>query len=230
MGIRELYDFQRLEQDIAAGEQALAKAQAQVGESPALKQAKDSLAQAESEFAAVRSEQKTTEYALADITAKMAVANESLYSGRIKNPKELQNLQRELASLQTQRDPLEEKSLTLMEKAEQAEGRVRHRRDELTAADSKWEAEQAALLQKIQTGEKMLRALKLKRTDAIAKIPASEMALYSQLRKTHIWAVARLEQGSCGHCRLTQSTAVVQRARGGHLANCSSCRRLLFYE
>ena len=230
MGIKELYDFQRLEQEIVAGEQALAKARAQIGESPTLKQAKDGLAQAEVELTAIRTEQKASECALSDISAKIAVANESLYSGRIKNPKELQNLQRELASLQAQRDPLEEKSLTLMEKAETADERVRRKREELAAADAKWHTEQASLLQKLQIGEISFEGLKLRRHSALAKIPTDEMTIYSQLRKTHTLAVAKLERGSCGHCRLTLSTAVVQRARAGHLANCSSCGRLLFYE
>ena len=230
MGIKQLYDLQCLEQDIAASEQALVKARAQTGESPALKQARDNLAQANAEMAALTAEQKTADYAVADLAAKMTVANESLYSGRIKNPKELQNLQHELASWQAQRDPLEEKSLALMEKIEQAAGRVHRRQEELSAAEVQWQAEQTVLRDKINTVTEALKVLRLKRADMVTAIPHGNLELYDQLRKTRGWAVARLEQGNCGHCRLGLSTASVQRARAGQTVTCPSCGRLLFYE
>lgn len=230
MSIKQLYDLQCLEQNIAADEQALAKARAQLGESQALKQARDNLTRASKNLAIIRDEQKTTEQAIVDLSAKMTVANESLYSGRIQNPKELQNLQRELASWQTQRNPLEEKELALMEKMEQAGKTERMRLEELAAAEAQWQVEQAALVDKIKLSEEAIEVIKHRRLDAISQIPTGDLAPYTQLRKTHGWAVARLNQGTCGHCRLGLSTATLQRARAGQMVNCPSCGRLLFYE
>ena len=229
MSAKQLYDLQCLEQEVAAGEQALAQARAQIGESPALKQARANLKQADADLAAIQAEQKTTEYTVADLSAKMTVAHESLYSGRLTSPKELQNIQRELASWQAQRDPLEEKSLALMEQAERAEERGRCRRAELATAEVRWETEQVALGRQIELSEANLTALKLKSVATRAQIPTGEIAVYDQLKKTHGRTVALLEQGACGHCRLGLSTAAVQRARGGQIVNCPSCGRLLFY-
>jgi len=230
VGVRQLYDLQCLEQNIASGEEALAKAQAQLGENQILKQAKVNFAKAEAGLAAIRAEQKTAEYAVADLVAKMTVTNESLYSGRIQNPKELQNLQQELATWQAQRNQLEEKSLTLMEMAEREEAKVRRWHEDLVATETQWQEEQATLINKIKSSEQALEALKLKRACMTKEIPSDDLALYDQLRKTRGWAVARLEQGSCGHCRLGLSTASVQRARSGQTVTCPSCGRLLFYE
>ena len=230
MSIKQLYDFQCLEQNLSASELSLAQDRAQVGESAALKQARANLKQVNEDLASIRAEQKDTEYAIADLSAKMAVANESLYSGRLKNPKELQNLQRELMSLQAQRDPLEEKSLTLMERAEQTEELERCRQTEFAAAEVQWQTEQAALSEKIALAEKALGALKVQCVAARSQITSVDIASYDQLRKTHGWAIARMEQGICGYCRLGMSTAALQRVRGGQMVYCSSCGRLLFCE
>ncbi len=230
MSIRQLYDLQRLEQDIAADEQALDKARAAIGESPALKQARTNLAQAEAELSAARAEQKVTEAAIADISAKITLTDESLYSGRIQNPKELQSLQHELGLLKAQRDPLEEKDLSLMERVEAAEAAFKLRREELGRAEAVWRNEQQALTAEIEALKKRLAELGLKRQEAVSAIADSDLALYQQVKTTHGWAVARVEQGTCGRCRLSLSSAELQRTRAGQVVACSSCGRLLFFE
>jgi predicted nucleic acid-binding Zn-ribbon protein len=230
MSIRQLYDLQRLEQDIASVEHRLAQAQAAVGESPALKQAKSNLACANDELNALKSEQKITEYAISDISAKITVADESLYSGRIKNPKELQALQHELETLKAQRDPIEEKDLSLMEQAEAAEVAVGKRREELSQAEAVWLKEQQELSAQIKEATKHLAELKLQREQAVSAIPAAELSTYNQLKATRGDAVSLVEQGTCGRCRLTLSSAELQRARAGQQASCSSCGRLLFFD
>jgi hypothetical protein len=77
----------------------VARSQAQLGDSPALKQARINLAQARSSLDGLAKEQRETESAVSDLSAKMAAANESLFSGRSHNPKELQNLQQDLGTL-----------------------------------------------------------------------------------------------------------------------------------
>ena len=230
MGIRELYHLQCVEQNLAESEQGLAKLKAEVGESPALRQAKLNLSQAKAELNAIKNEQKEVEYAIADISAKMAVANESLYSGRIKNPKELQSLQHEITSLQSQRNPLEEKDLSLMERSEASEVKVRTRSAELAEAEAKWQAEQQKLISDIKAAGDALETLKQKRAGILAAIPAADLAMYNQVKKAHGWGLARVEQGTCGRCRLTLSTAELQRARTGQTVACSSCGRLLFFD
>ena len=230
MSIKQLYDLQCLEQSLAANEQTLTKARAQIGESPALKQARTNLTRSSASLSSTVAEQKNTEDILADLSAKIATANDSLYSGRIQNIKELQNLQLEITLWQSQREPLEAKGLMLMDRIEQEGMQVRLRQDELTAAEEQWRAEQTTLQDKIKTYEQDIKDLKCQCEIARAQIPAGETAMYSQLRTTHGLAISRLEQGSCGHCRLSLSTAALQRARAGQLANCPSCGRLLFSE
>ena len=230
MSVKQLNDLQCLEQDLAAREQAMAKAQAAIGESRELKQARDNLVQAYSELNALNAEQKLTEYSINDISAKMAVANESLYSGRVKNPKELQNLQHELDLLLAQRNPLEEKDITLMEQVEAAEIKVKQRKEELTLAENIWLADQQSLKCQIEANRQAIEALRTKRQNTVMAIPAEDLALYNQLKKIRGWGIAKVVQGTCGSCRLNLSSAEIQRAHAGQSVTCSSCGRILFFE
>ena len=230
MSVKQLFNLQCLEQEIAAAEASLTRAQAEIGESPELKKAKANLVEANAELTVIRAEQKTTEYGISDITAKINAANESLYSGRVKNPKELQNLQHDIASLQAQRSPLEERGLSLMEKAEAAEARIKQTSEGLGQVENQWVTRQEHLAAEIEAVKRKLDSLKQKHAESIALVPPSDLALYSQLKRTRGWGVARMEQGTCGRCRLNLSTAEVQRARAGQMVSCSSCGRLLYFE
>ncbi len=230
MSVKQLFNLQVLEQDIEANELALAKAQASIGESPALKRAKANVIEANNGLSMVKAEQKTTEYSIADISAKINAANESLYSGRVKNPKELQNLQQEIVSLQAQRNPLEDRELSLMEMAEAAEIKAKQQGEELGQVEKKWLGEQEHLAKEVEAVKQKIQGLKQQHTESLKLIATSELALYNQLKRTRGWGIARVEQGTCGRCRLSLSTAEVQRARAGQTVACSSCGRLLYFE
>jgi predicted nucleic acid-binding Zn-ribbon protein len=230
VSIRQLYQLQCLELEIEAKEQSLAKDQAKIGESQALRQAKANLTQAQAELEALSREQKSAEYAISDLSARMTITHESLYSGRVKNSKELQNLQHEHDTLKSQRDPLEEKVLSLMEQIEEARTKTTRSIVELSEVEILWQADQKTLQMEIATLKKMLAELNSQRDEALASIPKEELSLYNQIRQMRGWAVSRMEQGICNRCRLNLSSSEIQRARGGAIVQCSSCSRLLYLE
>ena len=230
MSVKQLFELQCLEQDLEANEMSLAKFKAAIGESLEVKNARANLLEADNELVIVKAKQKTTEYSLTDISAKIDAANESLYSGRVKNPKELQNLQHEINSLQSQRNLLEETDLSLMEKVEAAETRVKQISDELSRVEQKWRSEQEHLLIEVEALKQLIQANKRRHGEILASIASSEITLYNQLKKTRVWGITPVEQGTCGRCRLSLSTAEMQRARAGQMVSCSSCGRLLYFE
>lgn len=230
MSVRQLWELQCLEQAIDAAEQALARDRAGIGESQALLAARARLAQARAELAALGKEQRTAEWALSDLGARMTATKDSLYSGRIRNPKELQSLQQEFDALKAQCQPLEEQALCLMEQAEAIQAKISRLEGELGATEAKWRQEQKALGVEIGELENRLGELRTKREKFIQTVPADELGLFSQLKGIRGLAVSRVEQGTCGRCRLTLSSAEIQRARAGVLIQCSSCGRLLFFD
>ncbi len=228
--MRKLFELQCLEQEIEASEQALSTARAAVGESAALRQARADLAAAASGLAALTHEQKDTEAAAADISARMAVANESLYSGRVKNPKELQNLQSEFDRFKVQRDLLDEKALGLMEHVEAARADHARLSSAMAAAVERWQHEQQRLSVDIAGLEGRLSELQASLKQVLPGIPRESLAVYQKMKEVRGWPVSRVEKGICGRCRISLSSAELQRARGGALVGCSSCGRLLFFE
>lgn len=230
MSVRQLYQLQLLELEIESAEKASARAQARLNDNEELRQAKAALAAAQSELDALLKTQKDTDWAISDITAKMTVANESLYSGRVRNPKELTSLQQELEGFKHQRDPLEEKAMTLMEKIESQQSRLKQRDAELKAVESRLREEHKTLHAQIDELKAKLAELHEQHSQAIAVIPPDEARFYADLKKRRGVAVARVDKGTCGSCRISLSSAELQRARSGKLAQCSSCTRVLFFE
>ena len=148
----------------------------------------------------------------------------------MRNPKELTSLQQELDALKHQRDPLEEKAMAFMEKIENIESLLKKLDGELQAVQSKLRDEHKTLHAQLDELAAKLATLHEQRAAAIAGISPDEARFYSDLKKRRGVVVARVEQGTCGRCRISLSSAEVQRARSGKIVQCSSCSRILFFE
>ncbi len=230
MSIHQLFHLQCLEQEIADEEHNLAGKQASMGTSPELRQARTNLSLAQAGLEALRKEQKDAEYAIADLSSKMTVAHESLYSGRIKNPKELQNLQHEYDNLKAQRDPLEEKVLLLMEQIDASGSEIARLDIVLSGVEAAWKEDQKVLQAEIAAIKQALAELEAQKDTALPAIAREELSLYQQVKQMRGQAIARVEQGACTMCRISLSSAEAQRVRTGAMVYCSSCGRLLFLE
>jgi predicted nucleic acid-binding Zn-ribbon protein len=230
MSVRQLYQLQCLDLEIEAAEKSLADAQAKLNANEELLRAKAGLAAAQAELDALLKTQKDNDNAIADITAKITVTNGSLYSGRVSNPKELGSLQQELDSLIKQRNPLEDRALSLMEQVESAKTRLDEAGGQLKAVENRMCEEHKSLHAQMDEINARLAELGEKRSQALASIPNDEVSFYSDVKTRRGVAVARIDRGTCGSCRISLSSAELQRARGGRIVQCSSCSRILFFE
>ena len=227
---RQLHELQAIEIKIESKEQALDGSTSQLGESVALVQYRAQLSIAQHHLEELKSKQQSQEWEIDDLGAKIAAAKETMYSGRIKNPKELSSLQREVSGLEVRRRQLEDEALKVMEMAEEAIANLATIESGLKTAENKWCNEQKKLAKEIERLKDELSQLKHERQLSLAEIDPGAVDLYCQFKKQKRWPVARIEQGTCGGCRLSLSTAELQRARGNGLVQCSSCRRILFLD
>lgn len=230
MSVRQLYQIQCLDLEIQSAEQSSAQAQARLTDNKEFQLAKTRVANSQSELDCLLQQQKENDWVISDITAKMTVASGSLYSGRVRNPKELTSLQQELDSFKRQRDPLEEQSMTFMEKVEVLQANLRKLEAEFKAAETRLFEEHKNLHALIGELVDKLIALNEKRALVAITTPPDEMLMYTDLRKRLGIAVARIDRGTCGRCRISLSSSELQRARTGKLTQCSSCYRILFFE
>lgn len=201
-------------------------------EPAALIEARRGLARAEFDLAHCRAVQTELEAAQKVVVEKLTRAETRLYGGGVRNPKELEDLQLDVAQLRRQRSQAEDNLLEALICAETA---------------TQAQAEQAALLERLtaEHGRKhaALRAehaqIKAKLAAELARqaaarqaVPAPLLITYDNLRPRRGGrAVAKLDGEECSACLVAASPFSLEAARfGDELVYCSNCGRLLWGE
>lgn len=229
MGVaKQLYQLQELDLEIESNERALEQVASQLGESREVARIQNQLELAQQRLEELRRKQQSAEWEIDDIATKLTAAEETLFSGRVKNPKELTNLQHEVEALKAQRDRREDKTLEIMDQVEQSEAQVAAIRNQLETMKAEWQRQQQQLSQELEKFKAILSDLGHKRQLLADEIEPQAIEFYQSLRKGKGTAVAKVEQGVCRGCRISLPTTELQRARGGDLVQCSSCGRILF--
>jgi len=225
---RQLYQLQELDIEIDSDEQALKQVTNQLGESRAVLEAQAKLQSEQQHLEELKHQQRSAEWEIDDIATRIATAEETLFSGRVKNPKELASLQQEVEMFKARRGQLEEQALGIIDQVEQSEAAVAGISGELKTLTADWRRQQKQLADEMKKLKAALADLKQKWQLLSAEIEPETVEFYQQLRKGKGTAVARVEQGICRGCRISLPTTDLQRARGTNLVHCSSCGRILF--
>jgi hypothetical protein len=225
---RQLYQLQEIDLELEANEQALKEMTSQLGESQAVADAQNRLVSECQRLEESKRQQQSLEWEIDDLVAKINDAQRKLFGGSIRNPKELSNLQQDVESLRSKRSQLEDKALEIMEQVERTEANTASRQSDL----KRLEAESQSRQQQLSTNIAELKAnqseLKHKREALSARIDPETIRLYDTLKRNKGTALARVEQGICGGCRISLSSAEIQQSRSGRLVQCSTCGRILF--
>lgn len=155
-----------------------------------------------------------------------------LYGGRVTHPRELEDLQDDLASLKRRRAALEDKLLDAMVEVESDEAAEQVALARLVEAEAALQASRAALSAERSTLESALARMDVEREAAEAPIPGADRELYRALRqRKHGLAVARLADGACTVCGVAPSSSRAQAARqGNEIIFCGNCERILYGE
>lgn len=161
---------------------------------------------------------------------KMQQAESSLYGGKVHNPKELQDLQADVASLKRHMITLEAAELSWMEKLEAAEGLSLWARQQLQDALDRAHTVGSRLVEE-QAGLRRTREdLQAEREAASGAVSPKLLEAYEHLRKSRRGvAVAEVRDNACGACGTTLTAALQQSARHApEPVNCPSCGRMLY--
>jgi predicted nucleic acid-binding Zn-ribbon protein len=225
---KQLYRLQEVDLEIESGERALKQVKSQLGESQAVIKTQKQLELEQKHLEDLSHQQRSAEWEIDDITTKLKAAEEQLFSGKIKIPKELSNLQHEVEAFKTRRDQLEEKALEIIDQVEQSEARVAKINSELDKLTADWRRQQKQLSDEMERLKATLADLKAKRQRLAGEIDTTAFEFYETLKKGKGVAVVRVEQGICRGCRISLPTTDLQQARSGKLVQCSSCGRILF--
>lgn len=226
---RKLYQLQEIDLELESNEQALARITSQLGESQAIVAARDELNGHRQRLEEVKTQQRSLEWEIDDLSAKLKSLEQKLYGGRIASPKELTNLEHEANGLKDHRRQVEDRVLELMEEASEAEAKLAALANDLIKLEAEWQLSQQRLLADAERHKTAIAGLKQRRQAFVAGIGSPAVSLYEEVKKQKGRAVAKVEAGTCRACGLTLSTAQLQQAKGERVVQCSNCGRILFF-
>jgi predicted nucleic acid-binding Zn-ribbon protein len=191
---------------------------------------RDEMAALEATESDLRREQSKAEADVDQVRSRVDRDRTRLDAGQVSSPRELENLQSEIASLIRRQSDLEEIVLDVMERQEaaelrhktltQEEGALARQRDEVAARRD------AALG---EIGEQEEKAGSL-RAGVAADVPGDLLDLYGKLRVQHGVGAAALRRGRCEGCHLSLNTVDLARIRAAppdEVLRCEECRRIL---
>jgi predicted nucleic acid-binding Zn-ribbon protein len=161
---------------------------------------------------------------------KIEQAESSLYGGSVRNPKELQDLQNDVASLKRHLETLEERELEAMLELEAAQGKLQAAEAELSSIQSRRGDHHKQLIEEQATLSRNVERLQAERQAVVTDIPGPILQLYTDLRaRRRGVAVAEVADNACSACGTTLNAALQQTAHStSQFAYCPSCGRILY--
>jgi uncharacterized protein len=161
---------------------------------------------------------------------KKTLSESSLYNGKVVNPKELQDLQKEISSLSSFISNSEDELLSKLVDLENSEKELVDSKESLKNAISKSESQKSLLIGEKNQLTNNIASLLEKRVSLVKQFEPSVMDIYNILRKTKNGiAVARLIDDSCSSCGASLTANLCQQARSqAKLVYCPNCGRILF--
>jgi hypothetical protein len=192
--------------------------------------AQQSVALAEASLKTVTKNLHEAEDKSYDTRIKIELTEASLYGGKIHNPKELQELQNEVAALKRLMVTLEDKQLEAMLQVEDAEAKLMWANQELVETQRKVQVRDTDLFTNKAKLIEEIKRLEEERKAVLPTIPAPDLGIYEQLRKTRKGvAVTKISSRACASCGTTLTAAVIQSTQStGQLVRCPTCGRILY--
>ncbi len=161
---------------------------------------------------------------------KIEQTEASLYGGQVHNPKELQDLQKDIVSLKRHLETLEERELETMLSIENIEKELQVAKVELERVQSNLKEQNRDLAKEAETLRKELEQLGSQHQAVVSDIATPALNTYKELRKQKRGiAVTTVTDSSCEACGTTITPSQRQSARStSQLFHCPTCGRILY--
>jgi predicted nucleic acid-binding Zn-ribbon protein len=226
----KLFRLQQLDSQIDSAQARLKEIHTALNDDHALKQAEALAQQSAGTLEASRKALLRAEGEVKAQWLKIEQNESTLYGGKIRNPKELQDLQAEVAALKRYMEKLEERQLEEMIALEEAQAQHQAVSIEL----EKVRARSAMLNENLLNERKGLLAevdrLQSERQATVASVLEADLNLYMQLRQTRRGiAVAQVVDKNCSACGSTLNATLLHAAHSpNQLTRCDTCGRILY--
>ncbi len=201
-----------------------------LNENEAMRQAETAVRQAESAESKARQRLMLAENAVEAQRIKIETNEAALYAGKIHNPKELQDLQNDIASRKRNLAGLEDEQLEAMLELDEAEKKLKSSKNFLDETQARLISQNANLAGEKTKINESLQRLTGEREAALKPLTPESISLYQRLREQkHGIAIATVADGACSACGTELRPAELQAARSPHnVVFCASCGRILY--
>ena len=226
-----LYALQRIDNRLARAKRRYREVQERLGESEELSDARAAHKEAQAALSAARGRLRDHELEAEGVAQKLRETEERLYSGRVRNPKELSDLQQESEYLKRRRSALEESVLGEMMAVERLAAQAEAAAEHYAAVETAWRSENADLSAEYDALRQELTELLGKRNSVTRHVSEQDMAEYDALRRLRGGiAVVAVRDDTCQVCHVEVPMRDVERARAGGntFMYCSGCERILY--
>jgi len=195
-----------------------------------LRAAAGQLEAAETKYKSAEREVKQSDADVEKQRIKIEQAEASLYGGQVHNPKELQDYQKDVASLKRHLETLESRELDSMMVMESAENEFLSAKTLLEQLKLKTSGQHRELVTESKALQKEIERLDSERNAATKNLPEESVQVYNRLRQQRRGvAVATISDSACAACGTTLTPAQQQSARStSQLFNCPTCGRILY--
>lgn len=223
-----LYRLQCLDSERDVKQRRLVEVEAVLGKSDVLQQARQALETMQKQVKKWTQQQRDMELEIQSLSDKIAHSEQRLYSGAVKNPKELTDLQAEAASLKRWRQKREDDLLETMIEREEAEAARSEAQAHLDETESRWLAQQADLTTEREELRARLAEIEQAQAKLLPHIETSDLSTYRSVRsRKGGLAVVQERDDACGGCGVTLSPSLEWRLREEKLVHCDNCERII---
>ncbi|MFR9674977.1 zinc ribbon domain-containing protein [Streptomyces sp. TR06-5] len=196
-----------------------------------LNQLRDLLVAARTEESDTAREQTKAEQDVDQVRQRAARDQKRLDSGMVTNPKDLESLQSEIASLAKRQGDLEDVVLEVMERRESAQARAAELGDRVEAVEGKVRDATDRRDEALRELDDEAGTVRKQRGTVAGSVPDDLLALYEKIREQQGGVgAAKLYQRRCEGCRLELNITElneVREAAADSVVRCENCRRIL---
>jgi uncharacterized protein len=184
----------------------------------------------EGEAKALHGEQLDLELKQRTAQDKAAKFEKELFGGKVVNPREVEAMQKEIATLKKQASSYDDRLLELMDLVPEAQAKVKALEPVIVKAKADLQARRKQALEEKTKLEEAFKANSAARPAAAKEIDAGLLAKYDAIRNKAGTGMAQIQKGNfCEGCHSHLAERTVQSARDDKLVTCEQCHRILYY-
>lgn len=228
-----LFKLQQIDLTLRKNKVRLDEIQQLLSNDESVKKAQKIFEQAENTLKPLKVSLRDLELQVQSTKQKREASENRLYSGSVSNPKELQDIEQNIASLKRWQSELEDKQLELMLEVEDADATLKQAEENLEVVTTKATSNNQELLAEKQTLEADMKMLRENRVEVVSELDEADIALYEKMKSQMAFRPISIlsPEGHCTICGVQQINTHAQAIRrSDELMRCASCNRILIAE